>query len=89
MDYTYQYEFTPADGGTKMHMISELHLKGFWKLLKPVINSSTKKVTVEEFNNLKADSRGKVNLICDNLGPYVVIIKCSPQITQIDTDLFS
>lgn len=51
--FHYVYRFIADGQGTTLDMTSELTPKGFWRLLTPIIRAATKKVTVEEFGNLK------------------------------------
>mgnify|MGYP006309913121 FL=1 len=51
--FNYHYEFSSGDNATKLRMTSTVAPKGLWKLLQPVMRSATKKVTKEEFDNLK------------------------------------
>ncbi len=52
--FNYEYDFT-ADGenATSIRMSSTLAPKGFWRALQPMMHMASKKVTQEEFRNLK------------------------------------
>lgn len=47
------YEVEPADGGAHVTMSSKLEMKGFWRLLAPIISLASRSTAKKEFLNLK------------------------------------
>lgn len=52
-NFHYWYTFEPNNGATQVRMTSSLALKGWLRLLQPIIRRASEQVAVEEFQNLK------------------------------------
>ncbi|MEX0628135.1 MAG: SRPBCC family protein [Cucumibacter sp.] len=55
MNYTSRFDFAAAPGGgTRMTLQASITMRGFWKLMEPMVRAEGSKETKEELRRLKA-----------------------------------